>query len=106
MNPVIPYFRHAFKSLEKQVSGITDSAISSNAWKPWFIRALKSRPEFESEEIPGDLADCDACNITKRYVSVEIRSDESHATYLARLTGPKYNPRTMEVFLFYPTSLR
>jgi len=66
-NPVNPYFKHAFKSLERQVSGITDSAISSNAWKPWFMRALKSRPEFESEEIPGDLSYCDACNISKRY---------------------------------------
>lgn len=98
MNPVHPYFRHAFKSLEKQIDGITDSAISSNAWKPWFIRTLKSRPEFESEEIPGDIADCDACNIAKRCVFIEIQSDERHATFLVRLTGPKYNPRTMEVF--------
>lgn len=88
------------------MNGITDSAISSNAWKPWFIKALRSRPEFESEEIPGDIADCDACNITRRYVSVEIRSDERHATFLARLTGPKYNPRTMEVCLLYPTNLQ
>lgn len=67
-NRVLPYFKQAFKSLERQISGITDSAISSNAWKPWFLRALKSRPEFESEEIPGDLRDCDACNIKKRSV--------------------------------------
>lgn len=67
MNPIDPYFKHAWKSLERQVNGITDSAITSNAWKPWFRRALKARPEFESEDIPGDLSDCDACNITKRY---------------------------------------
>ena len=62
-----PYFKQAYKSLERQISGITDSAISSNAWKPWFVKTLKERPEFESEPIPGDLADCDACNVTKRF---------------------------------------
>jgi hypothetical protein len=67
LETVIPYFRSAFKSLERQVTGITDSAISSNAWKPWFMKALKSRPEFESESCPGDLAYCDACHTRKRY---------------------------------------
>jgi Domain of unknown function (DUF4211) len=65
LETVTPYFRSAFKSLERQVTGITDSAISSHAWKPWFVKALKSRPEFESEHCPGDLTYCDACNTRK-----------------------------------------
>jgi len=68
VNPVDPYFRVAYKSLERQVTGITDSVISSNSWRPWFIRTLKQRPEFESENIPGDITRCSACNVGKRLV--------------------------------------
>ena len=57
------------------MSGITDSAISSNAWKPWFLRVLKSRPEFQSEDIAGDILNCDACNISRRYM-IRFLSEE------------------------------
>jgi hypothetical protein len=69
--PVDPYFRIAYKSLERQVTGITDSAISSSSWRPWFIRTLKQRPEFESERVPGDIAICDACNVGKRFLALK-----------------------------------
>lgn len=69
-NKIDPYFRHAFQSLERQVTGITDSAISSNAWKPWFLKVLKERPIFEStRDYAGDRV-CDACNISKRYAVI------------------------------------
>jgi hypothetical protein len=66
---VDPYFTHAFKSLERQVTGITDSAISSNAWKPWFMKVLRERPIFESNQNYDEYQVCDACNISKRYTS-------------------------------------
>jgi hypothetical protein len=66
---VDPYFRVAYQNLERQITGITGSALASSSWRPWFIRTLKQRPEFESERIPGDLEDldiCGACNVGKR----------------------------------------
>jgi hypothetical protein len=69
-NKVDLYFTHAFKSLERQVTGITDSAISSNAWKPWFMKVLRERPIFESTRNYDEYEVCDACNISKRYTLI------------------------------------
>lgn len=63
---VDPYFRQAFQSLERQISGISNSALSSNAWKPWFVKALKERPEF-CTSFTEEGFECDACHISKGY---------------------------------------
>jgi Domain of unknown function (DUF4211) len=55
-----PYFGQAFKSLERQVHGLAESAVTSSRWKAWFVRALRSFPEFESEEFDG-MRLCDGC---------------------------------------------
>jgi Domain of unknown function (DUF4211) len=99
---VDPYFRQAFKSLDRQITGITDSAVLSNAWKPWFVKALKERPHFESEPIRGELGDCDACNVAKRLLPGSIVTHDRHATWLARLSGPKYDHNTLEVIRCWP----
>jgi hypothetical protein len=64
---VDPYFRQAYKSIERQITGITDSAISSNAWKPWFVKALKERPELQGWRDVEMMVFCDACEVKNRY---------------------------------------
>ena len=81
------YFSDACKALDRKTGSLRDSALSSTAWKPWFLRAIKERPVFDSRpENPRLLEEsCDACNTRGR-----------HATFSARLIGALYDRDTLQ----------
>ncbi|KAL9033442.1 MAG: hypothetical protein Q9214_007516 [Letrouitia sp. 1 TL-2023] len=58
-----PIYKIAFKKLDKEVQGYSDSKFLSAAWNQTFLNALKRHPELSIIDISPRLGhSCEACN--------------------------------------------
>ncbi|KAI5810970.1 hypothetical protein DFH27DRAFT_530583 [Peziza echinospora] len=79
------YTQYAFHFLDRKINSFRDSVLSSSAWAPTFLLALKNRPGFSYDEGTGsEMEHCSACN----------RRDK-HATFAIMFTGNVYDHTTL-----------
>lgn len=76
--------QNALRRLDTATSGFGDSVLASGAWKPEYIRALKSRPNLKIKSCLGSNH-CDACNRSDRLTKHRVR-----------LYGRLYDKHTLE----------
>ena len=69
----------------RKLGDICDS-VASSVWRPSFIKALQTFPDFELTTLDFTIPQCDACHLGGRL-----------SKFVGRLNGTPYDHQTFEV---------
>lgn len=80
-------YQLAFEKLDNQVTAYSRSQFMSSSWRPDFVRALRARPSFYSEELVPALegGTCEACGRSNHTPSFRVQ-----------FMGKAYHKETLE----------
>ncbi|KPV74915.1 uncharacterized protein RHOBADRAFT_49790, partial [Rhodotorula graminis WP1] len=81
-------WKDAHQRVHAHLSGLLNSLVSSSAWKPKFKHAVDTRPDMYLDALESEERGvaCDACTMGKA----------RHSTFRATVSGPKYDPKTLQ----------
>ncbi len=81
-----PIYVQAFNKLNDDPTGLVNSKLVSSIWNAKFVRALKTRPEYQEESTRAEGKKCSACGRGKDSVS-----------WVVTLKGKPYNKDTLDL---------